>query len=86
MEDEYGALMSNGPGSLSPGLVAPTSSQASGSSRTNFVPMGPLIATRPVGSYGGSLSVPGSTTDEISPCTLGLCVTLHGVYQDNIFD
>jgi hypothetical protein len=64
MEEEYGALISNG--SWFPDLRAPTLSPASGSSRTSSVLTGPWIATRPVGSFGVSLSAPESTTMRLS--------------------
>jgi hypothetical protein len=60
IEDEYGALISNG--SWFPDLRALTLSPASGSSRTSFVLTGPLITTKPVGSFGISLRALESTT------------------------
>jgi hypothetical protein len=61
MEDEYGALISNGTWELVPDLRTPTLSPASGSSHTSSVLTGPLIAKRPVGSFRVSLSAPEST-------------------------
>jgi hypothetical protein len=66
MEEEYGALISNGTWEWFPDLRAPVLSPASGSSRTSSVLTGPLIATRPVGSFGVSLNAPESTTVRLS--------------------
>jgi hypothetical protein len=59
MEEEYGALISNGSWFLD--LRAPTLSPVSGSSRTSSMLTRPLIATRHVGSFRVSLSTPEST-------------------------
>jgi hypothetical protein len=53
-----------GPGSWFPDLRAPTLSPASGSSRTSSMPTGPLIAIRPVGSFGVLIQRPGVDYDE----------------------
>jgi hypothetical protein len=58
MEEEYGALMSNGTWDLVPSLVAPMSSPISGSSRASSYPTGLSTATRLVGSFGASLNAP----------------------------
>jgi hypothetical protein len=68
MEEEYRALISNGIWELVPDIRAPTLSPISGSSHTSSVLTGPLIATRPVRSFGVSLGATESTTMRPSAC------------------
>jgi hypothetical protein len=64
MEDEYGAMMSNG--TLFHYLRAPMSSLANGSSRTSSTPTRHSIATKLAGSFGVLLNAPESTTMRLS--------------------
>jgi hypothetical protein len=66
MEDEYGALMSNGTSEIVPRPQGSNVITANGSSHTSSALTGPSMATRLAGSFGVSLSAPELTTTKLS--------------------